>query len=155
MQYLARNFASQLKDRLSKERLNEYGQSFEYKSVSMGKAEDGEFVTVEEFIDGEFVKFINNNGIVCEEDSTLLCWKAQTFSHFTFEKSDGKVIVLDIQGSGYTLYGPEIASIDIQNEDGSYQFCTGNLAKQAIDSFFDNHKCNWYCKLLQLKLRPN
>lgn len=125
MQYLARNFASQLKEAIAKDRLDEYGQSFEYKSVHMEKAEDGEFLTVEEFIDGDFVKFINNNGIVCEEDTTL-CKKAQAFSHFTYEKSEGKVMVLDIQGSGYTLYDPEIASTEIQNEDGSYQFCAGN-----------------------------
>lgn len=30
----------------------------------MGKAGDGEFLTVEEFIPGDFVEFINNNAIV-------------------------------------------------------------------------------------------
>ena len=72
MQYLARNLASQLKGAIAKDKLDEYGESFEYKSVYMGKAEDGELLTVEEFIPGDFVKFINNNGIVCEED-TMLC----------------------------------------------------------------------------------
>ena len=154
MHYLARNFASQLNEVVAKDSLNEYGQSFVYKSVYMGKTEEGEFLTVEEFISGDFVKFINNNGIVCEEDS-MLCKKAQAFAHYTYEKSEGKVMVLDIQGSGYTLYDPEIASTEIQNEDGSYQFCTGNLAGKAIESFFENHQCNCYCKFLKLKLRPS
>ena len=157
MQYLAKNFASQLKEAIAKDRLDEYEKSFEYKSVYMymEKAEDGEFLTVEEFIDRvDVVKFINNNGIVCEEDTTL-CKKAQAFSHFTYETSEGKVMVLDIQGSGYTLYDPEIASTEIQNEDGSYQFCAGNLAGKAIESFFQNHQCNCYCKLLKVKLRPS
>lgn len=154
MQYLARNFASQVKEAIAKDKLDEYGESFEYKSVYMGIAEDGELLTVEEFIPGDFVKFINNNGIVCEED-TMLCKKAQAFSHFTYEKSQGKVMVLDIQGSGYTLYDPEIASADLQSEDGGYQFCTGNLARNAIESFFEVHQCNSYCKLLKLKLRPS
>ena len=154
MQYLARNFASQLKETIAKDKLDEYGDSFEYKSVYMGKTEDGELLTVEEFIPGDFAKFINNNGIVCEED-TMLCKKAQAFSHFTYEKSEGKVMVLDIQGSGYTLYDPEIASAEIHNEDGGYQFCTGNLAGRAIESFFEVHQCNSYCKLLKLKLRPS
>lgn len=154
MQYLARNFASQLKEAIAKDKLDEYGESFEYKSVYMGIAEDGELLTAEEFIPGDFVKFINNNGIVCEED-TMLCKKAQAFSHFTYEKSQGKVMVLDIQGSGYTLYDPEIASADLQSEDGGYQFCTGNLAQNAIESFFEVHQCNSYCKLLKLKLRPS
>ena len=120
----------------------------------MGKTEDGELLTVEEFIPGDFAKFINNNGIVCEED-TMLCKKARAFSHFTYEKSEGKVMVLDIQGSGYTLYDPEIASAEIHNEDGGYKFCTGNLAGRAIESFFEVHQCNSYCKLLKLKLRPS
>ena len=154
MQYLARNFASQLKETIAKDKLDEYGDSFEYKSVYMGKTEDGELLTVEEFIPGDFAKFRNNNGIVCEED-TMLCKKAQAFSHFTYEKSEGKVMVLDIQGSGYTLYDPEIASAEIHNEDGGYQFCTGNLAGRAIESFFEVHQCNSYCKLRKLKLRPS
>ena len=135
MQYLARNFASQLKEAIAKDKLDEYGESFEYKSMFMGKAEDGELLTVEEFILGDFVKFINNNGIVFEED-TMLCKKAQAFSHFTYDKSEGKVMVLDIQGSGYTLYDPEIASADLHSKDGDYQFCIGNLAGNATESFF-------------------
>lgn len=112
MHYLARNFASQLNEVVAKDRPNEYGQSFMYKSVYIGKTEEGEFLTVEEFISGDFVKFTNNNGIVCKED-TILCNKAQAFAHFTYEKSEGKVVVLDIQGSGYTctLYDPEIAPL--------------------------------------------
>ena len=52
-------------------------------------------------------------------------------------------MVLDMQGSGYTLNYLEIASAEIQNEDGSYQFCTSNLAGKAIESFFEAHQCNF------------
>ena len=45
-------------------------------------------------------------------------------------------MVLDMQGSGYTLYDPEIASTEIHNKDGSYQLWAGNLAGKAIESFF-------------------
>lgn len=120
----------------------------------MGKVEDGELLTVEEFISGVFVKYINNNGIVCEEDTTL-CKKSQAFSHFTYQKSEGKVMVLDIQGSGYTLYDPEKASAEIHSEDGGYQFCTANLAGNAFELFFEAHQWNSYCKLLKLKPRPS
>ena len=85
----------------------------------------------------------------------MLCKKVQAFSHFTYQNSDGKVMVLDIQGSGYTLYDPEIASAEVHSEDGGYQFCTGNLAGKAIESFFEEHQCNCYCKLRKLKLRPS
>lgn len=114
----------------------------------MGKAEDRELLTVEEFIPGDFVKFVNNNGIVCEED-TMLCRKAQALCHCTYEKSEDKIMVLDIQGSGYTLYDSEIASAEIQSENGSYQHCTSNLAGKGIESFFEAHQCKFYCKLLQ------
>ena len=111
IQYLARNIASQLKETIAKDKLDEYGDSFEYKSVYMGKTEDGELLTVEEFIPGDFAKFINNNGVVCEED-TMLCKKAKAFSHFTYEKSEGKVMVLDIQGSErYTMRMGVISSV--------------------------------------------
>lgn len=64
----------------------------------MGKLDDGKYVTIEEFIDDDFVKFINNNGKLCELGD--ICDKAQAFAHFTLEKSQGKLIVLDIQGAG-------------------------------------------------------
>lgn len=154
MHYLARNFATQLKEKIEKEELTRFGPTFEYKKVFMGKTEAGEFVSIEEFISarGDFVKYINNNGQVCEDGT--VCEKAQAFSHFAYEKSEGKLIVLDIQGAGYALYDPEIASLDLLSDEGTYQFCTGNLSDIAMQKFFDQHQCNEYCKLLKLKLRP-
>lgn len=93
----------------------------------MGKTNSGEFVSIEEYIDGDFIKQIENNGDVCEKGT--VCDKAEAFVHFTHEKSEGKLIVLDIQGAGYTLYEPEIASLDLLSDDGTCQFCTGNLSK--------------------------
>jgi len=66
----------------------------------------------------------------------------------------GSLIVLDIQGAGYTLYDPEIASLDLLTGDGTYQFCTGNLSEIAMNKFFEKHQCNKYCKLLGLTLVP-
>ena len=152
MHSLARNFASQMKDKIIKEQIEGFGQFFEYRKVFMGKMDDGKYVTIEEFIDDDFVKYINNNGKLCESGD--VCDKAQAFAHFTYEKSQGKLIVLDIQGAGYTLYDPEIASLDLLGDEGNYQFCTGNLSHIAMNNFFDNHKCNKYCNLLKLKLRP-
>ena len=151
MHYLARNFALQLKQKIEREDLKEeFGETFTYEKVYMGKTSDN-YVTVEEFIPGEFVKYMNNNGELCESNSEA-ARKAQAFAHFTYEKSEGKVIVLDLQGSGYTLYDPEVASTDRVSEDGSFQFCTGNLSTAAISNCFQKHKCNLYCNLLKLKL---
>lgn len=149
MHYLARNLASQLKEKVKKENLLEFGEVFEFNKVFMGKMGTGEVVTLEEFISGEFVKYLNNTGDRCEKDN-IIADKAEAFSHYTYEKSERKLVVLDIQGSGYTLYDPEIASEQLVDDDGNYQFCTGNLSTVAIECFFKNHKCNKYCVLLNL-----
>ena len=114
----------------------EFGPTFEYKKVFMGKTNSGEFVSIEEYIDGDFIKCINNDVDVCEKGA--VCDNAETFDHFTHEKSEGKLIVLDIQGAGYTLYDPETASLDLLSDDSTYQFCTGNLSEIAMTIFFRN-----------------
>lgn len=137
MHYLARNFASQMKEKVEKENLLEFGKVFEFNKVFMGVMANGEVVTLEEFISGEFVKYINNTGDKCEEDN-IIADKAEAFSHYTYEKSEKKLAALDIQGSGYTLYDPEIASEELVDDDGNYQFCTGYLSTVAIKHFFQN-----------------
>lgn len=49
----------------------------------MGKMDDGKYVTIKEFIDDDFVKYINNNGKLCELGD--ICDKAQAFAQFTYE----------------------------------------------------------------------
>lgn len=150
MHHLARNFTSQMKEKVEKERLTEFGTTFHYKKVFLGKMSDGDYVTIEEFIDGVFVKYINNNGDICAEDD-VLCDKAQCFSHFTYEKSQGKLMVLDVQGAGLTLYDPEIASAELTDGDGSLRFCNGNLAEglrislQSTSVIFIVGSCSLSC----------
>lgn len=52
------------------------------------------------------------------------------------EKSDCKLIVLDLQGSKYTLYDPEISSSELLDNDGKMMYCNGNLAANAMAIFF-------------------
>ena len=57
----------------------------------------------------------------------------------------GKLMVLDIQGVGYTLFDPEIASIDrfiSEGEDAEALFYVGNLFEKGIDKFKEDHICN-------------
>ena len=149
MHYLAKNLACQLDEKVKKENLQEFGDVFEYNKVYLGRMDNGEVGTLEEFISGEFVKYINNTGNRCEEDNDVAD-KAECFCHYIYEKSEKKLVVLDIQRSGYMLYDPEIASVEIVDSDGNYQFCTGNLSTVAIERFLRNHKCNKYCELLNL-----
>ena len=78
-----------------------------------------------------------------------MCQKAQCFVHYTYERSEKQLMVLDIQGCGYTLFDAEVASREASS-DGEYLFCTGNLHTNAIEVFTDAHICNQFCKLLGL-----
>ncbi len=60
--------------------------------------------------------------------------KAQCFVHFMFEKSDGKLMVVDLQVCGLHLCDPEITSSEgIVNDKIS--FCAGNLNILAMENF--------------------
>lgn len=112
----------------------------------MGKTDDGEYLTFE-----EYVKYMNNNGNICNRKHEITP-KAECFARFTYEKSEGRLIVLEIQGSIHNLCDPEIASSELSNYDGTVQFCNDNLTQKAIKIFFSKHQCNFYCNLLKLKL---
>ena len=137
--------ASQLREKIDKEKLDEFG---EFNKVFLGKMSTGEVVTVEEFIEGEFIEYVNNTGERCV-DKNLIADKAEAFCHYSYEKSEGKLMVVNIQGSECILYDPEIASKEAYDEKGNHLFCSGNLSDKAIDGFFKFHNCNKFCKLLK------
>ena len=61
------------------------------------------------------------------------------------------MMLVDLQGSMFKLYNPEIATSEfISDTDESY-FCAGNLSHISIDTFFRDHECNNYCELMGLK----
>ena len=65
MQSLARNIAETLYARVKAVCQDEFGQSFIHTDIFMEKLENGEFVAIDEYIDGKFTKYINNPGLVC------------------------------------------------------------------------------------------
>ena len=64
-------------------------------------------------------------------------------------------MLLDLQGVGYLLCDPEIATIDIRVKEGDtkseFYFCLGNLSTNAIHGFMATHKCNRICRTLGFK----
>ena len=70
-------------------------------------------------------------------------------SHFSFEKTERKLLLTDIQGCLYELYDPELASTDIYGGT-ELIFGIGNLSKVAIKIFGITHKCNKFCKEMDL-----
>ena len=60
-------------------------------------------------------------------------------------------MVLDVQGVGFDLCDPEIATTDILDPEGDYiLFCCGNLGCKAIRKFKKEHICNKYCEMQSL-----
>ena len=105
---------------------------------------------MQRFVERPFEKYINNNGIIDDNNTSDISLKAAAFVHFSFEKSKRQFLVVDIQGCGYKLLDPEIAATTVQEND-HYLFCAGNRSTVAISSFTEKHKCNKFCKRLGLK----
>ena len=58
------------------------------------------YSTLEEEIEGRWVKFLNNDGVeIGEQDNQEeFRLKALAFAHWTYQKFDGKLLVCDLQG---------------------------------------------------------
>ena len=125
-----------------------FGTHISYNKINLGKWK-GKYITVEEFIPGEFEKHINNNGKLCFTESTIVSNKAEAFVHYTYEKSKSKLMVVDIQGIDQIFVDPEIASHDTFHGD-EVLFCGGNLSTEAISNFKAEHTCNIYCDMAGL-----
>uniref|UniRef100_A0AC34FKG4 Alpha-type protein kinase domain-containing protein n=1 Tax=Panagrolaimus sp. ES5 TaxID=591445 RepID=A0AC34FKG4_9BILA len=118
------------------------------------------------FCDNEkFYKFTNNatffmtesnakkNGIDLKLIEMLLA-----FSHFTYQESNGYLMIVDLQG------------VINQNEDGTkklvltdpsihcknlLRFGKTNFGEKGMKNFFDQHRCNSFCKLLGHAFKDN
>jgi hypothetical protein len=111
---------------------------------------DGNYrnMTMERFIEGSYKKFTNNAGYVNYDDpaSTL-----QAFSHWTYERTNGDMLVVDLQGitiednQTHLLTDPCIHSTNLK------RFGRTNLGKQGMKRFFQTHVCNIICLALKLK----
>jgi hypothetical protein len=144
----------------------EYGSHIKYDKVYLAQCGEEVFF-IEPFIEGHFTKYVNNTGVVFRNPSEKLkenveyCaayeeifLKACALAHFSFVNSKGKVMVLDIQGAGFTMTDPELASMQLTHtsEDGTREnlFGGGNQGQKGINKFLEVHTCNKYCLLLGL-----
>ena len=84
--------------------------------------------------------------------STKSCLKRHdAWVHYSYNTSQKKLMLLDIKGSKFDLYDPEIATADIMDdEESEIYFCCGNCTSVGIDEFLKGHKCNDYCKMMGL-----
>ena len=148
MHSVARNITQRLKKRAPVE----FGSTFTYKPVYF--IHKGEPVTMVEYIDGTFTKYVNNDGacmVANSKEMEVIYMKAQALVHFSYVLSEGNFMVTDIQGTYYNLYDPEIATLKHQDIDNEFYFCAGNLSTAAFEIFKEQHKCSCYCRFLELK----
>ena len=125
MQMILRNYVTMLEN----EAPSDYGECFQYVKPYFAIL-NGRPAEIELFVDGTFQKIINNDGSISysPKDSDL-CAKAESLTHYTFVKSNEKLMVLDIQGFGYLLIDPEICTIGVSDDD-TWEFCMGNCRSE-------------------------
>ena len=145
MHCVARNITQRFSAKIP----DEFGQTFSYGKVFYSVLENVP-VTIEAYMPGEFIKYINNDGecLDCpQDDLEELFQKAQCLSHFSYEYSNQELMILDIQGAGYSLYDPEISTtrLDVGSKQSSQSdmynetyFCAGNLSSLGINEFKNN-----------------
>jgi hypothetical protein len=110
MHNLARNFTARLKQEVEAAgNADKFGTALNYNKAFFGMCGD-EIVTVEEFIPRDFEKYIKNTGNVCGDAESDVCQKTKCLVHYTFERSDKQLMLLDIQGCDYTFFDPEVAT---------------------------------------------
>lgn len=105
-------------------------------------------MSLEPFIEGTYVKYNSNSGYVNQNNpDDRFNEAAQAFSHFTFDRSQGRFLVNDLQGSGHVLTDPAIHTLDPER----FKLTDTNLGKEGFKFFFATHECNSICRSLGLK----
>ncbi|CAK7226544.1 hypothetical protein SBRCBS47491_006267 [Sporothrix bragantina] len=97
-------------------------------------------------LNGRYVKYNNNCGSVNHDNGSDVSKAAQAFSHFTFERSKGELLVADLQGVGNVLTDPAIHTQD----PARFVLTDTNLGVDGFKLFFSSHKCNSVCQKLGL-----
>lgn len=108
------------------------------------------YCTQEDRVLGNWEKYNNNHGLVtpnptpCGTNHDII----QAFSHWTYHITDGKMLVVDCQGSFrdrvFYLTDPAIHCTDVTRFGGT------NLGTIGISRFLLTHKCNECCRALSI-----
>ena len=128
----------------------------------VGKIGFREWVLVEDYLPGEFIKWNSNSGwfpgrklknnlsksarkkIILDQNSPI-----QAFCHWTYHASNGQILFCDAQGiktkKEYILTDPCILSVQ------GYRYGAADGGFDFILNWFKHHTCNKYCKKYWIK----
>jgi len=139
-QMVAESYAQEFNRECSKKGLP-YNVGFVPVSVLHLKTPEGRrlIYNVEPMLKGHYIKHNDNDGHI--ETNLLL---PQAFSHYTHERSNNLLVVVDIQGVGSFYTDPQIHSFDGEG------FGLGNMGQEGLTKFLKTHECNQICHLLDL-----
>ena len=117
---------------------SQFGRCCNYNGVFFTQFDEA--ATIEQFVPGKFIKCINNGeccSLAQEGSAELkeLCLKAECLVHYTYESTNHKFMSLDIQGSGYQLYDPEIATAELCDNTSEIYSCCRNFSTIAMGEF--------------------
>ena len=101
-----------------------------------------EYVTCEDYIPGQYKKWISNYGYISDESKSL-----PAFAHWSWIHTEGDIMIADLQGvrndNSYILTDPVLLSA---TADGGEYGCT-DMGIEGMAVFFLNHKCNEFCNM--------
>lgn len=67
----------------------------------------------------------------------IISAKAESLAHYSYKKSNNQLLLLDVQGCGYRLIDPEIASFKLMDEEVLFPagtFCPKRLSTILLRS---------------------
>eukprot|EP00667_Euglena_gracilis_P003304 EG_transcript_3313 len=107
-------------------------------------------LAAEPYIDPtSYLKHNNNWGFV----HPLARNTPQAFSHFSWEYTQHRFMIVDIQGVGDVYTDPQIHSAD-DDGTGKGPWGMGNCGMEGINKFLETHHCNAVCRALGIA-RPS
>jgi len=101
------------------------------------------FMAIEPWLDGDYQKLTSNAGYMAKNSQL-----AQALSHFSYQFSEGALMLTDHQGVKDNLTDPQI-HCDEQ------RFGPGNLSSEGMDIFWSLHTCSDICREVGCQPHPH
>ena len=117
---------------------------------------EGEYMTVEPFLHGQYRKFTSN--ATFQDDQTEMGKMLVAFSHWSYHQSKGFLLIGDLQGTIGVPPTDKALPLVVYLTDpcihclGNKKFrgSTGNYGAIGFRLFFAHHTCNRFCDVLDL-----